>query len=300
MGFLEILKVILLGIVEGITEWLPVSSTGHMLLLDELIHLNVREEFMEIFLVVIQLGAIMAVVVLYWSRLWPFYLRPLSSVERDQLEQENPVKRVLLTFVLRFCDEEKWILWFKILLACLPTILIGLPFNDLIEKYLNNFVVIGIALIVYGVAFIVVENFLQGKKPKIRKLKLLTFLTAFEIGCFQVLALIPGTSRSGATIIGALLLGTSRPVACEFTFFLAIPVMFGASLLKLLKYGLAFTAWESALLIIGMFVAFAVSMFVIRIFMNYIKRHNFKVFGIYRIALGIVVLAYFLIKTLVF
>ncbi|MBR2257832.1 MAG: undecaprenyl-diphosphate phosphatase [Blautia sp.] len=300
MGFLEIIKVILLGIVEGITEWLPVSSTGHMLLLNEFIHLKVREEFFEIFLVVIQLGAIMAVVVLFWSKLWPFYIRPLSSVEKNQLEKESPVKRTLLTFILRFCDQEKWMLWFKILLACLPTIIIALPFDDWIEEHLNNFVVIGIALIVYGIAFIVVENFLQGKKPKIRKLRYLSFKTALLIGLFQVLALIPGTSRSGATIIGGLLLGTSRSVACEFTFFLAIPVMFGASLLKLVKYGLAFTAWEAALLIIGMVVAFAVSMFVIRIFLNYIKRHDFKIFGIYRIALGGIVLVYFLIKTFLF
>ena len=272
MSFIELLKVIILGIVEGITEWLPISSTGHMILVDEFIKLNVSEAFMEFFLVVIQLGAILAVVVLYWSKLWPFYIRPIPKRTRIALRKQPAVSRVVLTFVEKYCDKEKWILWFKILVACLPTIIIALPFNDIIEK--------------------------KCRRPTCTRLDDLSFKTALIIGCFQVLSVIPGTSRSGSTIIGGILAGTSRTVAAEFTFFLAIPVMFGASLLKLVKFGFAFTSTEFIILIVGVVVSFVVSVLAIKFLMGYIKKHDFKVFGWYRIILGILVLGYFIGKTL--
>ena len=256
MDFIELLKVILLGIVEGITEWLPISSTGHMILVDEFIKLNVTPEFKELFLVVIQLGAILAVVVLYWNKLWPFYIREIPKKTQAALNRQPAVSRVILTFIERFCDKEKWILWFKILVACIPTIVIALPFNDIIEEKFNNYVVVAIALIVYGVLFIVVENYNKTRRPTCTRLDKLSFKTAFLIGLFQVLSVIPGTSRSGSTIIGGILVGTSRTVAAEFTFFLAIPVMFGASLLKLIKFGISFTGTELLILVIGMAVAF--------------------------------------------
>ena len=262
MIFIELLKVILLGIVEGITEWLPISSTGHMILVDEFIKLNVSEAFMEFFLVVIQLGAILAVVVLYWNKLWPFYIRKIPKKTQMALRKQPAVPRTVLTFVEKYCDKDKWILWFKILVACLPTIIIALPFNDIIEKKFYNYVVVAIMLIVYG-----------------------------------VLSVIPGTSRSGSTIIGGILAGTSRTVAAEFTFFLAIPVMFGASLLKLVKFGFAFSSTELIILIVGVVVSFVVSILAIKFLMGYIKKHDFKVFGWYRIILGILVLGYFVGKT---
>ena len=298
MSFIELLKVIILGIVEGITEWLPISSTGHMILVDEFIKLNVSEAFMEFFLVVIQLGAILAVVVLYWSKLWPFYIRPIPKRTRIALRKQPAVSRVVLTFVEKYCDKEKWILWFKILVACLPTIIIALPFNDIIEKKFYNYVVVAIALIVYGVLFIVIENYNKRRRPTCTRLDDLSFKTALIIGCFQVLSVIPGTSRSGSTIIGGILEGTSRTVAAEFTFFLAIPVMFGASLLKLVKFGFAFTSTEFVILIVGVVVSFVVSILAIKFLMGYIKKHDFKVFGWYRIILGILVLGYFIGKTL--
>ena len=298
MIFIELLKVILLGIVEGITEWLPISSTGHMILVDEFIKLNVSEAFMEFFLVVIQLGAILAVVVLYWSKLWPFYIRPIPKRTRIALRKQPAVSRAILTFVEKYCDKEKWILWFKILVACLPTIIIALPFNDIIEKKFYNYVVVAIALIVYGVLFIVIENYNKRRRPTCTRLDELSFKTALIIGCFQVLSVIPGTSRSGSTIIGGILAGTSRTVAAEFTFFLGIPVMFGASLLKILKFGFSFTGTEVMILIVGMVVAFVVSIIAIKFLMGYIKKHDFKAFGWYRIALGILVLGYFIGKTL--
>ena len=298
MSFIELLKVIILGIVEGITEWLPISSTGHMILVDEFIKLNVSEAFMEFFLVVIQLGAILAVVVLYWSKLWPFYIRPIPKRTRIALRKQPAVSRVVLTFVEKYCDKEKWILWFKILVACLPTIIIALPFNDIIEKKFYNYVVVAIALIVYGVLFIVIENYNKRRRPTCTRLDDLSFKTALIIGCFQVLSVIPGTSRSGSTIIGGILVGTSRTVAAEFTFFLAIPVMFGASLLKLVKFGFAFTSTEFVILIVGVVVSFVVSILAIKFLMGYIKKHDFKVFGWYRIILGILVLGYFIGKTL--
>ena len=296
MSFIELLKVILLGIVEGITEWLPISSTGHMILVDEFIKLNVSEAFMEFFLVVIQLGAILAVVVLYWNKLWPFYIRPIPKRTRIALRKQPAVSRAILTFVEKYCDKEKWILWFKILVACLPTIIIALPFNDIIEKKFYNYVVVAIALIVYGVLFIVIENYNKRRRPTCTRLDDLSFKTALIIGCFQVLSVIPGTSRSGATIIGAMLLGTSRFVAAEYSFFLSIPVMFGASFLKLVKYGFHYTGNEVAILVVGMVVAFIVSILAIKFLLGYIKNNDFKAFGVYRIILGIIVAVYFFIK----
>lgn len=272
MNVFEWLKVLLLGIVEGITEWLPISSTGHMILLNELIHLNVSDAFMEMFLVVIQLGAILAVVVLYWNKLWPF-----TTPSRG------------------FLKKETWSLWFKVLAAVLPAAIIGLPFDDKIDELFYNYQTVAITLIVYGVLFIVLENRNRRRKPQVRNFKQLTYPMAFFIGIFQVLALIPGTSRSGATILGAMLLGLSRSVAAEFSFFLGIPVMFGASLLKIVKFGFDFTGTEAAILLVGMSVAFIVSILAIKFLMSYIKKNDFKAFGYYRIVLGIIVLAYFLI-----
>lgn len=296
MDILELLKVILLGIVEGITEWLPISSTGHMILVDEFIKLNVTPEFKEFFLVVIQLGAILAVIVLYWGKLWPFYIRPLTKRQRAMANKMPAVKRGAYLFTEQFCDKEKWILWFKIFAACLPTIIIALPFNDIIEEKFNNYVVVAIALIVYGVLFIVIENYNKGRRAACRSLEELSFKTALIIGAFQVLSVIPGTSRSGSTIIGGILAGTSRTVAAEFTFFLAIPVMFGASLLKLVKFGLAFTGTEVLILAVGCLVSFVVSILAIKFLVGYIKKHDFKVFGWYRIVLGVLVLGYFVGK----
>jgi undecaprenyl-diphosphatase len=293
MSVLEFIKVVILGIVEGITEWLPISSTGHMILVDEFIKMEMTPEFKEFFLVVIQLGAILAVVVLYWSKLWPFYIREISPKKRKELNRMNPVSRMALTFVEKFCNKDKWILWFKILVACIPTIVIALPFNDIIEEKFNNYAVVAIALIVYGVIFILIENYNKRRKPVCTSLEELSFGTAFKIGIFQVLSVIPGTSRSGSTIIGGILVGTSRTVAAEFTFFLAIPVMFGASLLKLVKFGFAFTPAEILTLVTGVVVAFFVSIIAIKFLMGYIKKHDFKAFGWYRIVLGILVLGYF-------
>lgn len=298
MDFIELLKVIFLGIVEGITEWLPISSTGHMILVDEFLKLNVTEEFKNLFFVVIQLGAILAVVVMYWNKLWPFYIRPISKKTQAVLDRQSSVSRVILTFVERFCDKEKWILWFKIVVACIPTIIVGLPFNDIIEEKFNNYIVVAVMLIVYGVLFIVIENYNKKRRPSCKDLQDLSFKTALIIGLFQVLSVVPGTSRSGSTIIGGILAGTSRTVAAEFTFFLGIPVMFGASLLKLLKFGLSFTAAELIILIVGMAVAFVVSVIAIKFLMGYIKKHDFKAFGWYRIVLGVLVLGYFIGKTL--
>ena len=281
MSIVEFLKVIILGIVEGITEWLPISSTGHMILLEDLLPLKVTPEFMEMFRVVIQLGAILAVVCLYFSRLWPF---------RNQKEASNAWER--------YVDMDKMVLWFKIIVACLPAVAIGLPFDDLLEEKLYNYVVVALMLILYGILFLIIENYNAKRTPKVTDLKDLTFRTAFLIGVFQVLSLIPGTSRSGSTIIGGILLGTSRTVAAEFTFFLAIPVMFGASLLKLIKFGLHFTGAEALILLVGMLTAFLVSILAIKFLMGYIKKHDFKVFGWYRIVLGVLVFGYFIGKNL--
>lgn len=267
---IELLKAILFGIVEGITEWLPVSSTGHMIILDEFIRLDCTPEFLEMFLVVIQLGAIMAVVILFWNKIFPFQFK----------DKSKPV-----------IEMDKIMLWLKIVVACIPAAVVGLLFDDVFEELFYHAIPVALALIVFGVAFIVVERRNKGKRAKIRKLNDITFQTAFLIGIFQLIAAIfPGTSRSGATIVGALLIGVSRSVAAEFTFFLAIPVMFGASLLKLVKFGFTFTILEAGVLIIGMLVSFLVSIFVIKFLMDYIKKHDFQIFGWYRIVLGAIVI----------
>lgn len=279
---LEILKAILFGIVEGITEWLPISSTGHMILLDEFIQLDVTPEFYSMFQVVIQLGAILAVVVLFWNDFFPF----------GKKNNKQPMSQ---TGILSYVKMDKIILWLKILVACVPAAIVGILFDEQLEALFYNYQTVSIALIVFGIAFIVIENNNKHKYSKINDLVDLSFNTAFLIGIFQLIAAIfPGTSRSGATIVGALLLGVSRTVAAEFTFFLAIPVMFGASLLKIVKFGLVFTTQELIILIIGMLVAFIVSILVIQFLMGYIKKHDFKVFGWYRIVLGIIVLLYFM------
>jgi undecaprenyl-diphosphatase len=272
---IEILKAVLFGIVEGITEWLPISSTGHMILLNEFVTLDVSPEFWEVFLVVIQLGAILAVVVLFWNKLFPF--------DFSKRRKKNGIIKT-----------DIFVMWFKVLVACIPAMIYGILLDDLVEPYLYNATTVAIMLILFGVAFIVIENWNKGRKPRIKSLASLTYRDALIIGLFQLIAAVfPGTSRSGATIVGALLIGVSRGVSAEFTFFLAIPVMFGASLLKLVKFGLGFSMTEASLLIIGMVVAFVVSMGVISFLMGYIKKHDFKVFGWYRIVLGILVLLYF-------
>lgn len=275
---IEILKSILYGIVEGITEWLPISSTGHMILLEEIMPMNVSESFWSMFLVVIQLGAILAVVALYWNKIFPF--------KKNKEGKYTSVKSI-------------WILWSKILVATIPAAIIGLALDDWIDAHLYNGFVVAVMLILVGVAFIYIENRNKDMRPSVNSLSALSYKDALIIGLFQVVAaVLPGTSRSGATIIGGLMIGVSRAVAAEFTFFLAIPVMFGASLLKLVKFGFAFSVLEFFILVIGMVVAFVVSIFVIRFLMSYIKKHDFKVFGWYRIVLGAFVLIFFAIRTL--
>ena len=294
MTLVEWLKVFLLGIVEGVTEWLPISSTGHLIIVNEFVRLEQSEAFMEMFDVLIQLGAILAVVLLFWGKLWPFHTKKNAPEESWFVNKaENGFMKGLQSFCDNYCHMDKIVLWLKIALACIPAIAIGLPFDDFMEEHFYNSTVVSIALIVYGVIFIILENRNAGRTPKIRDLESITFKQAFLIGVFQVLALIPGTSRSGSTIIGGILLGASREVAAEFTFFLAIPVMFGASLLKLVKFGLAFTGAELAVLLVGMAVSFGVSVLAIKFLMGYIKKHDFKLFGWYRIGLGILVLLYF-------
>ena len=284
MEILEILKAVLFGIVEGITEWLPISSTGHMILLDEFVKLDVSPEFYSMFQVVIQLGAILAVVVLFWNDFFPF----------GKKDNQQPLAQ---TGVLSYVKWDKFMLWFKILVSCVPAAVVGLLFDEQLEAMFYNYQTVSIALIVFGIAFVVIENRNASQHSRINSLADITFNTALLIGIFQLIAAIfPGTSRSGATIVGALLLGVSRTVAAEFTFFLAIPVMFGASLLKLVKFGFLFTTAELIILVIGMIVAFMVSVVVIKFLMGYIKKHDFKVFGWYRIVLGILVLAYFLMR----
>ena len=275
---LEILKAILFGVVEGITEWLPISSTGHMILLDEIVKLDVSDEFYSMFQVVIQLGAILAVVLIFWNQIWPFG------------KNNNPAP-LSKSGVGAWIKTDIFVLWFHILVSCVPAAIVGLLWDDVFEALFYNYTTVAIMLIIFGVAFIVVENMKAGHDAKIKAVADITYTTAFLIGMFQLIAAIfPGTSRSGATIVGALLIGVSRTVAAEYTFYLAIPVMFGASLLKILKFGFDFTGMEAAILVVGMVVAFAVSMFVIKFLMSYIKKHDFKVFGWYRIALGIIVL----------
>ena len=275
---LEFLKVILLGIVEGITEWLPISSTGHLILVDEFVHLKASDAFKEMFNVVVQLGAILAVVVIYFNKLNPF------SKTKTRKQKAYTIQ-----------------LWMKVVIACIPAGVLGILLDDWMEEHLHNYVVVSIMLVLYGVFFILIENWNKKRTPAVTKLNELSYQTAFLIGVFQVLSLVPGTSRSGATIIGGLLLGVSRYVAAEFTFFLAIPVMFGASALKLLKFfmvGAGISFLELALLLVGCIVAFVVSVIAIKFLMGYIKKNDFKVFGYYRIVLGVLVLLYFGITTL--
>ena len=268
---MDYLLAALYGVVEGITEWLPISSTGHMILLEEFLKMNVSQAFWDLFLVVVQLGAILAVVVLYWRRLWPFFRR------RGRI----------------YISTTRFLLWCKIIVSCIPAAIVGLLFDNQINALFYNYVSVAVALIVFGVLFILIEIKNKNLRPKVLRTEKLSFSTAFLIGLFKVIAeVFPGTSRSGATILGGLMLGVSRKVAAEFTFFLAVPVMFGASLLKLVKFGGSFTSTEIGLLAVGLIVAFVVSIVVIRFLMDYIKRHDFKVFGYYRIILGILVLCY--------
>lgn len=264
----ELLKVIVIGIIEGITEWLPISSTGHMLLFDTFVTLRMDEAFKEMFFVVIQLGAILAVVVLFWNKMWPVERGRRLILRRDVLE-----------------------VWGKVIVACIPSAVLGLFLDDFLETYFGDAVTISLMLIVYGIAFILVERRNASRTPRIRTLQGIDWKTAFAIGLFQVLSMIPGTSRSGATIVGALLLGVGRTAAAEFTFFLAVPTMLGASALKLVKFGFDFTGAQMITLLVGCAVAFGVSLLAIRFLMRYVQKHDFRVFGWYRIVLGVVVLA---------
>lgn len=271
MEVIEIFKAIILGIIEGITEWLPISSTGHMILVDEFLQLGMSDAFKEMFFVVIQLGAILAVVVLYWKKIFPFDFKENQVIKKDII-----------------------IMWIKIVIACIPAAIVGVLFDDKINSLFYNFQSVAIVLIVFGILFIVVENYNKGKNSIVKNINQLTYKMAMVIGLFQLVAAIfPGTSRSGATILGALLIGVSRDVAAEFTFFLAIPVMFGASLLKLIKFGIVFKSFELTVLLVGMVVAFIVSLLTIKFLVGYIKKHDFKIFGWYRIVLGCILLIYY-------
>lgn len=279
MRFIEYLKAVIIGIVEGITEWLPVSSTGHMILFDEFLKLEVTDGFKEMFLVVIQLGAILAVPILFWNKLWPF-TKKKSDTERRRV----------------------YSLWIKVIVGAVPAAIIGVILDDILDAYLYNYVVVSIALVVYGVAFILVEKFKKRRGFRVESVYDLTYLDALKIGAFQVLSLIPGTSRSGSTILGGMVCGVSRTASSEFSFFMAIPIMLGASGLKVLKFileGFTATGGEIALLIVGIVVSFLVSLLAIKLLMDFVKKHDFTIFGIYRIVLGVIVLGYFIIKTLV-
>ena len=271
---MDIIKSIILGIIEGITEWLPISSTGHLIVADEFIKLNMTKDFMDMFNVVIQLGAILAVVVIYFNKLWPFSLK-----KQDY-----------------FIKKETFSMWFKVIVAILPAAIIGIPLDDFFEEKLHNYIVVAIALIVYGIAFIFVERRNKSLSPKVATIAEITYKDALLIGCFQALSLIPGTSRSGSTILGAILIGVSRVAAAEFSFYMAVPVMFGASAIKLLKFGFNFTNQQMIILLVGMVTAFVVSVIVIKLLMSYIKKRDFTAFGYYRIVLGIIVLLYFVLK----
>lgn len=269
LSVIELIKTIILGIVEGLTEWLPISSTGHMILVDEFIQLDVSKAFMDMFLVVIQLGAILAVVVLNFEKLNPFSGWKTRQEKRDTFQ-----------------------LWYKVIFACVPAAVIGLSFNHYMEEHFMTAPVVAFTLIFYGIMFILVENYNKHRRPSVTELNRLSYKTAFIIGMFQVLALVPGTSRSGATILGGILFGASRYVATEFTFFLAIPIMFGASLLKLVKFGFHYTGAEIFILVVGMATAFVVSIISIKFLLQYIRNNDFKAFGYYRIVLGLIVIAY--------
>lgn len=271
---LDILKSIILGIIEGITEWLPISSTGHLIVADEFIKLNMSKDFMDMFNVVIQLGAILAVVVIYFKQMWPFSLK----------KEEHYIKK------------DTFSMWFKVIVAILPAAVIGIPLDDFFEAKLHNYIVVALALIVYGIAFIFIEKRNKSLKPKVNSIAEITYKDALLIGCFQALSLIPGTSRSGSTILGAILIGVSRVAAAEFSFYMAVPVMFGASAIKLLKFGFNFTAAQMTILLVGMLTAFVVSVIAIKFLMSYIKKRDFTAFGYYRIILGIIVLLYFVLR----
>ncbi len=275
MSIVEILKVVVFGIVEAFTEWLPISSTAHLMILDELIKLDITSEFRVIFLTVIQIGAALALLVLYFRKLNPF----------------DPGKK----------PEQKkatWKLWLKIAIACIPAAVLGFLVDDWVTEHMENGLVISITLIVFGIAFLIIEYVNRYKQPTITRLGKIDYMTAFYIGLFQVLALVPGTSRSGATILGAMLLGCSRPIAAEFSFFLGIPVILGASMLRIIKYGFGFTSAEIVYMIVGCVVAFLVSIYSVKFLMNWIKKNDFKIFGYYRIALGIIILIWFLISSI--
>lgn len=279
---MDIIKSIILGIIEGITEWLPISSTGHLIIADEFIKLGMTDEFMEMFNVVIQLGAILAVVVIFWNKMWPF--------TADKAKGYN-----YITKGSGLIKKDVMDMWFKVIVAMLPAAIVGIPFDDYFEKHFHNWQVVSAALIVYGVLFIVIEKMNKNRKPKVNSIPELSYKTALLIGCFQALSLIPGTSRSGSTILGAMILGVSRVAGAEFSFFLAVPVMFGASFIKLLKFGFTFTGMELAVLAVGTLTSFIVSVIAIKFLISYVRRHDFSLFGYYRIALGVIVIAYFLI-----
>jgi len=301
MAFFELLKVIFIGIVEGITEWLPISSTGHMLLVDQFIRLKADADFKEMFFVVIQLGAIIAVIYMYWGKLWPFRI-----IRQELIEESKPRKKKRDS---RWKNEIKigsigisrpiLLIWTKVIVATLPAAVLGLLLDDWMDKYAHTPAVIAVALIVYGVLFILIEDRNKKRPPKITKLSQLTYLDALKMGLFQTLAIVPGTSRSGATIVGALTMGVSRKLAAEFSFFMSIPIMFGWSLIKVIKFGFHYSVLEFFELLIGMIVAFIVSVFVIKFLMGYIKKNDFKIFGYYRIALGLLVIVIFTIKAII-
>ena len=279
---MDIIKSIILGIIEGITEWLPISSTGHLIIADEFIKLGMTDEFMEMFNVVIQLGAILAVVVIFWNKMWPF--------TADKTKGYN-----YITKGNGLIKKDVMDMWFKVIAAMLPAAIVGIPLDNYFEAHFHNWQVVSAALIVYGILFIVIEKINKSRKPKVNSIPELSYKTALLIGCFQALSLIPGTSRSGSTILGAMILGVSRVAGAEFSFFLAVPVMFGASLIKLLKFGFTFTGMELAVLAVGTLTSFIVSVIAIKFLISYVRRHDFSLFGYYRIALGVIVIAYFLI-----
>lgn len=279
---MDIIKSIVLGIIEGITEWLPISSTGHLIIADEFIKLGMTDEFMEMFNVVIQLGAILAVVVIFWNKMWPF--------TADKTKGYN-----YITKGNGLIKKDVMDMWFKVIAAMLPAAIVGIPLDNYFEAHFHNWQVVSAALIAYGVLFIVIEKINKSRKPKVNSIPELSYKTAILIGCFQALSLIPGTSRSGSTILGAIILGVSRVAGAEFSFFLAVPVMFGASLIKLLKFGFTFTGMELAVLAVGTLTSFIVSIIAIKFLISYVRRHDFSLFGYYRIALGVIVIAYFLI-----
>ncbi len=279
---MDIIKSIILGIIEGITEWLPISSTGHLIIADEFIKLGMTDEFMEMFNVVIQLGAILAVVVIFWNKMWPF--------TADKTKGYN-----YITKGNGLIKKDVMDMWFKVIAAMLPAAIVGIPLDNYFEAHFHNWQVVSAALIAYGVLFIVIEKINKSRKPKVNSIPELSYKTALLIGCFQALSLIPGTSRSGSTILGAMILGVSRVAGAEFSFFLAVPVMFGASLIKLLKFGFTFTGMELAVLAVGTLTSFIVSVIAIKFLISYVRRHDFSLFGYYRIALGVIVIAYFLI-----